>query len=113
FIEDVPGFRWPDPPAANAIDRDLFAKLKLLQIPPSGLCSDADFLRRVYLDGTGALPSPEEARRFLADRSPDRRARLIDQVLARPEFADFWALKWSDVLLVNETSLGQEGVRNY
>src|SRR5205823_13172750 len=46
FIDDVPGFRWPDPPAANAIDRDLFEKLKLLQIPPSGLCSDADFLRR-------------------------------------------------------------------
>jgi hypothetical protein len=113
FTGEVPGFKWPDPPVANEIDRDVFAKLQLLQIPPSDLCSDAEFLRRVTLDGTGELPGLEEARRFLADRSPDRRARLIDQVLARPEFADFWALKWSDVLLVNEATLGEDGVRAY
>ena len=78
---------------------------------PSDLCSDAVFLRRAYLDALGALPTPEEARRFLDDARPDKRARLIDELLDRPEFADFWALKWSDLLRNEEKVLDRKGVR--
>lgn len=144
FIEPVPGFRWPNPPAANAIDRDVFAKLRLLQIPPSDLCTDPEFIRRVYLDALGILPTAEEVTQFLAEceverasgverlasasgpatpnaqrpgtreaGGPGARARLIDRVLARPEFADFWALKWADLLRVNEANLTPEGVKGY
>jgi hypothetical protein len=91
---------FPAPDVANKIDELVYAKLKTLGIPPSGPAADAEFLRRVYLDTIGILPSPEEARAFLADRAPDRRARLIDRLLQREEFADFWALKWSDLLRI-------------
>jgi hypothetical protein len=122
FLEEVPGFRWADPPAQNAIDRDVFAKLRLLRIPPSGLCSDSEFIRRVYLDALGVLPTADEAREFLAECEAERpaasspsnaRSRLIERVLARPEFADFWALKWADVLRVGEQTLNEAGTRAY
>ena len=78
---------------------------------PSELAGDSVFLRRVYLDAIGLLPTPAEARLFLADTRPDKRARLIDALLERPEFADFWALRWSDLLRNEEKVLDRKGVQ--
>jgi hypothetical protein len=113
FLRPAPGLVWSAPPENNFIDRHVFAKLRRLRIPPSDLCGDAEFLRRATLDACGVLPTADEVRAFLADPRPDKRARRIDALLARPEFADFWALKWADVLELNEQFLGDVGVRRY
>lgn len=84
----------------NTIDDHVFQKLATLQLHPAPLCSDATFLRRVYVDTIGTLPTAEEARRFLEDTDPSKREKLIDELLDRPEFADYWAMKWSDILRV-------------
>jgi len=85
---------------ANPIDEHVAAGLEKAGIQPARLCSDAAFLRRAYLDVIGTLPTAEEARAFLDRSDPDKRARLIDRLLERGEFADYWALKWCDVLRV-------------
>ncbi|MGE5608455.1 MAG: DUF1553 domain-containing protein [Bacillota bacterium] len=82
----------------NPIDDLVLSRLKELGIRPARLCSDAVFLRRVYLDVIGTLPTAQEARDFLQDRNPDKRRLLIDRLLQRDEFADYWALKWGDLL---------------
>lgn len=82
------------------IDELVFARLKRLGIQPSYICSDAVFLRRVFLDVIGTLPTSEEASAFLGSRDPDKRRALIDMLLERDEFAVYWAMKWSDVLRV-------------
>ena len=84
----------------NRIDELVFGRLQQLGIQPARLCSDAVFVRRVYLDVIGTLPSGTEARQFLLDRNPDKRRVLIDRLLERDEFADYWAMKWSDLLRV-------------
>jgi len=75
------------------IDELVLANLKRLGIPPANLCSDAVFLRRAYLDVIGTLPTSQEASQFLADRDPNKRGALIDRLLGRDEFADYWAMK--------------------
>jgi hypothetical protein len=80
-------------------------KLATLGLPVSGLSSDAEFIRRAYLDAAGILPTPQEVRAFVADASPDRRSKLVDALLARPEFVDYWAYRWSDLLLVSSRKL--------
>jgi len=110
FVPDRPGFAWSDPPAHNFIDEALQAKWKTLRLNPSALCDDATFVRRVHLDLLGLIPSEEEARKFLADKDPEKRAKLVDALLQRPEFADFWALKWADLLRVEEKVLDNKGV---
>lgn len=85
-------------PASSPLDRCVDRKLAALGLRPSPPCSDSDFLRRATLDVLGILPTPEEARAFLADRSPDKRAKLVDSLLARPEYVDFWTLTWADLL---------------
>ena len=82
----------------NAVDVPVMAKLQALRIPPSALCDDATFLRRAFLDTIGTLPTPEEVRAFAADTRADKRARLINDLLARPEYADFWTLQFADLL---------------
>lgn len=86
--------------ARGEIDRLIFAKLKQLGIEPARLCSDAVFVRRVYFDVIGTLPTVAQTRRFLDDRTPDKRRALIDELLAREEFADYWSMKWCDLLRV-------------
>jgi hypothetical protein len=86
--------------AANDIDRLVVATLRKQGIKPANLCSDAVFIRRVYLDVIGTLPEPQDVRSFLQDRSADKRAELIDSLLERDEFADYWSLKWCDLLRV-------------
>lgn len=99
---------YPQFPEKNFIDGLVYQKLRKLNILPSEGASDADFLRRAYLDVIGTLPTSAESRAFLADQRPDRRARLVDDLLQRPEFADFWALRWADVLRVNRQALGHK-----
>jgi hypothetical protein len=82
----------------NFIDEHVFKKLADLHLEPSEPCSDEHFIRRVYLDTIGVLPTPAEVRAFLADKGPDKRARLIDGVLERPEFVDFWAMQLADLI---------------
>ena len=86
--------------ARGKIDRTVFARLRQEKIEPANLCSDAVFVRRVYIDVIGTLPTADEARQFLTDTSADKRRVLIDQLLERDEFADYWALKWCDLLRV-------------
>lgn len=113
FRDPSPDFRWPDPPVWNYVDEHVFAKLKVLRIEPAPLCTDAEFVRRAHLDAVGRLPTPDEVRAFLADTDPKRRAKLIDSLLALPEFADWWALKWSDRLGVNQRFVGKIGAVKY
>jgi hypothetical protein len=113
YLEPRKDFRWSNPPEQNYVDRHVFAKLNTLNILPSELCNDQQFLRRVFLDLCGTLPAPEDVQAFLADRSPDKRAVLIDKLLERPEFADFWAHHWSDVLRCNRLSLQVKGSHVY
>ena len=104
-IEDVPGFKWDDPPEANYVDQHVHAKLKQLQVLPSDGCDDATFLRRLYLDLTGLLPSPDVAKSFLENKATDKRAKLIDTLLESEEFARYWALQTADLLRVNAKTL--------
>lgn len=82
----------------NFVDELILAKWQRLHIAPSPEASDEEFLRRVFLDVMGTLPTPQEVRDFLADTTPDKRDRLIDTALTRPEFADLWAHRWGDIL---------------
>ncbi|MHC4878475.1 MAG: DUF1553 domain-containing protein [Planctomycetota bacterium] len=107
------GSEFPSRPVHNFIDELVDARLRKLNIHPSGLCNDADYLRRVYLDIIGTLPTADEARRFLASNDPQRRAKLVDELLQRPEYADLQALKWSDVLRVDRLALGHKAAYSY
>ena len=90
----------PTEKPANYIDELVGAKLHKLRIEPSNLCTDEEFLRRVTIDIAGMLPTPEEHTTFLADKSADKRAKKIDELLSRKEFAEIWAMKWSELLMV-------------
>lgn len=104
---------YPEVEPYNFIDELVYPRLRGLNIIPSELCTDAEFLRRAFLDVIGTLPTVEETRRFLTDERLDRRARLIDELLARPEYADYWGLKWSDVLRVDRAKLQHHGAYVY
>ncbi len=97
-------------PRNSFIDDLVLKKLANLHIPPSPPCDDAEFIRRAYLDAAGVLPTPDEATKFLADPAPDRRVKLIDALLERPEYVDYWAHKWSDLLLISTRRLPQPAV---
>lgn len=109
----VPDAVFANAPRANFIDDHVLAKLRTLRIPPSPPASDAEFLRRAYLDVIGLPPTPEEVRAFLADADPGKRERLIDALLARPEFVDYWSYRWSDLFLVNSEKLKPKQVEAY
>jgi len=105
--------KYPDIAKNNFIDEKLISKWKDLGLTPSPLCADDEFFRRIHLDAIGTLPTPEEVRAFRADKAPDRRAKAIDKVLQRPEFVDFWALKWGDLLRINRNSLNERGMWSF
>ncbi|MEI6712254.1 MAG: DUF1549 domain-containing protein [Verrucomicrobiota bacterium] len=86
------------PPTRNFIDQFVFSNLKLIGVPPSPVCDDPTFLRRVTLDIAGRLPTTEEANNFLTSKAPDKRDRLIDSLLDTPDYADYFANKWSALL---------------
>ncbi|MBY0527459.1 MAG: DUF1553 domain-containing protein [Gemmataceae bacterium] len=104
---------FPETPRNNFVDDKLIAKWKDLGLTPSGLCSDEDFLRRIYLDTIGTMPSPAEIKAFLADQAPDKRKKAIDAVLNRPEFVDFWTLKWGDLLRIDRDQLQEKGMWSF
>lgn len=97
----------------NFIDEQIDAQLKRLNLVASPNCTDAEFLRRAYLDTIGRIPNPDEARSFLADASKDKRDNLIEKLLASPEFVDYWSYKWSDVLMLNGTLLRPTALKTY
>ncbi|HUY88685.1 MAG TPA: DUF1549 domain-containing protein [Pirellulales bacterium] len=113
FVPARPDFVWNGPEPLDYIDRHVFNKLRSLRMNPSEPASDTVFLRRAFLDALGILPTAEEAREFVAEERPDKRARLIDALVERPEFADGWALKWSDLLRNEEKVLDQKGVQAF
>ncbi|MBZ5563011.1 MAG: DUF1553 domain-containing protein [Acidobacteriia bacterium] len=100
-------------PHHNYIDEFVLAHLKQLHMPPSRPATDAEFIRRAYLDAAGILPKPAEVEQFLKDTSPDKRSRLISQLIDRPEFVDYWAYKWSDLLMVSSNKLSRDGMWSY
>ena len=97
-------------PTNNEIDRLVWKKLKVLGMLPSGVAGDSKFIRRAYLRVIGRLPKPVEVRAFLADGSSDKRSRLVDKLLQRPEYGDFWANKWADLLRPNPYRVGIKAV---
>ena len=102
-----------DFPPQNYIDRHLAAKWQRLGLQPSPVTSDDAFLRRVYLDCIGTLPTLEEVRAFKADTAADKRTRIVDRLLERPEFIDFWTLKWGDLLRINRDALEPKGMWSF
>jgi hypothetical protein len=108
---DRTGFTWKDVAPYNYIDTLVYEKLRQVKVLPSELCSDSDFIRRVYLDLTGLPPEPEQVRAFLADGRPTRvkRDELIDRLVGSPDFVEHWTNKWADLLQVNRKFLGEVG----
>jgi hypothetical protein len=97
-------------PTGNIIDARAADRWRELGLTPSPLCTDAEFLRRAMLDVIGTTPTPDDVEDFLADNDPDKRIRLVDRLLDRPEYVDFWTLKWGDLLRVNSEKLGAQGM---
>ena len=100
-------------PSKNFIDELSLSKLKSLSLPPSPPCNDGEFIRRASLDTLGVLPTVDEVRDFLADTAPDKRDRLIDRLLVRPEFVDYWTHRWCDLLLVSGERLPAGALESY
>lgn len=113
YVKRDPGFAFQSPPEANVIDRHVFAKQRELQLVPSQLASDAVFIRRVFLDVTGTLPTADDVRQFLDSKQADKRARLIDELLERDDYAIFWALKWADLMRGSDVTISQRGVHSF
>ena len=109
------GFVWQDPEVYNDIDRLVASKWQRMKIQPSGICTDEEFIRRVYLDLTGLPPTADNVREFLADQSPARQKReaLVDKLVGSDAFIDYWTNKWADLLDVNGKYLGREGATLY
>lgn len=109
------GFQWQTPETWGTIDELVSRKWERMKVLPSDLSSDEEFLRRVYLDLTGLPPTADEVRDFIADQTPTRqkRATVIDKLLASEEYVVFWTNKWADLLQVNRKFLGPEGSAEY
>lgn len=110
FVPERPGFEWVGLEPANFVDRFIQEKQRALRMNPSNTIPDNQFIRRAMLDLHGRLPTMDEAREFVADTDPAKRSLLIDRLLDAPEFAGFWALKWADLLRVEEKALDRKGV---
>ena len=104
-LPDNDDFQWQDVPSANYVDDEIHEKLKRLGIQPSEVCTDAEFIRRVSLDICGLLPTQEEVKAFVDNPSPEKRSKIIDELLDRDEFTELWVMKWSELLQVRSTRL--------
>mgnify|MGYP000673701821 CR=1 FL=1 len=115
ILNPKPGFVWKPLPQYSYIDQHIDAKLQKLKLQPSPATDDASFLRRVTLDLTGALPTPDEVRSFLSDPAPQRlkRSRKIDKLIASPAYADQWTVKWGDLLQSSRKFLGEKGTYGF
>ncbi|MEE8170627.1 MAG: DUF1549 domain-containing protein, partial [Phycisphaerae bacterium] len=112
-VDDQP-YTWPpEVRPLNHVDAAIHAKLRKLRILPSDVCDDSTFLRRACFDVIGLPPTAEEYRAFTGDERPDKRARLIDALLARPEFPELWAMKWAELLRIESVKLTVKGVQLY
>ena len=109
---DRSGYRWVETPEYNYIDTHVHNKLKRMKVLPSELCTDEEFVRRIYFDLTGIPPTPQQVRRFLTDKTPSqaKREQLIDALVETSEFVDHWTHKWGDLLQSNRKFLGERGV---
>jgi hypothetical protein len=107
YPNDVKPEVFANSPRHNFVDEHVLRKLELLRLPPSEPCTDAEFVRRAYLDTCGILPKPDEVEAFLKDPDQQKRATLVDRLLAHPAFVDYWTHKWSDLLLVSSRKLPQ------
>ena len=110
-VEKPPIENYPEVPRNNLIDEHVFTKLRRLNIVPSPLAGDGEFLRRVYLDTAGMLPAPEETRAFLESNDAGKRGKLIEELVERPEFAEVWATRFSDLYRVGLLDQGNKGGR--
>ncbi|MDB5391471.1 MAG: hypothetical protein JWM11_7117, partial [Planctomycetaceae bacterium] len=106
-------FQWSGPPPTNLVDSAVLRKLQRLQINPSAICDDTTFLRRATLDISGSIPTAAEAREFASDAHTDKRLTLVERLLQSKSYADWWALKWSDMLRNEEKTLDRKGVQNF
>jgi hypothetical protein len=113
YLEPREGFVWSNPPENNFVDTHVYAKLKQMSIAPSDLCTDDEFCRRAFLDCVGRMPTAEEVKAFLADKAAKKRDALIDKLVDLPEFADFWALKWADVLRSSRKTIQLKGSHTF
>lgn len=104
--QSAPAEAYAKLPRNNLIDDHVYAKLQRLGVTPSEPCSDATFHRRAYVDVIGRLPTPDETRAFLGSKAADKRVKLVDALLERPEYADHWANKWADLLRPNPYHVG-------
>jgi len=112
YVRSDPGYVAVERPEANYVDRHVFAKHRGLQLRAASAASDGVFLRRVSLDVLGVLPTPEEARAFIDSRDPQKVETTVDRLLARREFAEFWAMKWADVMQGNRQAVSERGVHS-
>ncbi|MBC7817095.1 MAG: DUF1549 domain-containing protein [Planctomycetaceae bacterium] len=113
YLQRDPEFVFKSPAESNAVDRHVFAKQRELQLLPAELVRDEVFLRRVSLDVTGVLPTPDAAKRFLDSTDPNKRAKLIDELLERDEYAQLWALKWADLMRGSDVTISRRGVHSF
>jgi hypothetical protein len=113
FTNPVPGKVFARSPRRNLIDDLVLEKLRSLRLPPGPRCSDSEFIRRSFLDTAGVLPTAAETAEFLASKQRDKRDRLIESLLGRQEFVDYWTYKWSDLLLVSSKQLKTPAMWSY
>jgi len=113
FPNDLPEDIFTKAPKRNFIDELVLNQLQRLNLKPSRRSNDSEFIRRVYLDTIGVLPTVDETKKFLADKAPAKRDKLIEHLLGRKEFVDYWAYRWSDVFLVNGRLLRSDAVKVY
>jgi hypothetical protein len=111
--ESDPIQEYPVVASSNEIDESIYRQLHKLNIIASGACTDEHFLRRVFIDLTGTIPTADQTALFLADHDPAKREKLVDERLESPEFNSYWALKWSDLLRVDRQTLGHENAYQY
>ena len=100
-------------PARNYIDQIVAGEWKKLGVAPSVRIDDSTFIRRVYIDLIGTLPTVDEVRKFVADTAPDKRSRMIDELLMRAEYVDYWSLRWGDLLRAHRRYLGEKGLSSF